>query len=203
MKIIPREEKFFDLFLDIAKNIECAAIQLQRMMQRLDNVQSDAQEIRNFEHKGDEMTHNMVNELNKTFITPFDREDIHKLAMILDDILDLIDNVGTRLMLFKVIEPIKYADQLADIITQQSKEIVKALTDLKKFDKVMQFCIEIRRLESEGDSIYHIALADLFENEKDAIALIKQKEILETLEQGIDRCQTATTVLESIIVKNQ
>ncbi len=203
MKIIPREEKFFDLFHDIAKNIDAAAIALQRMLQRFDNIQEDAQAIRNLEHIGDEMTHNIVNELNKTFITPFDREDIHKLAMILDDILDLIDNVGTRLMLFKIQPPIKYADQLADVITQQTKELLKALSDMKKFDKVMQYCIEIRRLESEGDSIYHIAIADLFEHEKDPINLIKLKELLETLEQAIDRCQTVTTVLESIIVKNQ
>lgn len=202
MKIIPREEKFFELFKAIAANIDEAAIQTAKMLDKFDNVQEDSLVIRGLEHRGDEMTHNIVSELNKTFITPFDREDIHNLATTLDDVLDLVDAVANRIVLFKLPPAIKYAKQLADIICLQTKELVKALADLKKYDQVMQHCIDIRRLETEGDRIYHIAIADLFENEKDAIALIKQKEILETLEQAIDKCQTVTTVLESIIVKN-
>ncbi len=202
MKIIPREEKFYDLFKAIAANIDAAAVQTATMLDMTNNVQQDSLIIRGLEHRGDEMTHEIVRELNKTFITPFDREDIHNLATTLDDILDLVDAVSTRVVLFKLPPSIKYAKQLADVICLQTKELIKAFDDLKNHDKVMQHGINIRQLETEGDRIYHIAIAELFEHEKDAIALIKQKEILETLEGAIDKCQTVTTVLESIIVKN-
>ena len=205
MKIIPHEEKFFDLFLDIAKNTEKAAGQLQRMMQRFDNIQEDAQEIRNLEHKGDEMTHNMVNELNKTFITPFDREQIHKLITSMDDILDLMQDVAESIVLYDIRKITPESKQLAEICQmccERVRTAVGLLKNVKDADAILKTCQEIDRLESDADRVMRSAMSKLFRDEADVKQLIKLRSIYELLETITDRCEDVANLIEGIVLEN-
>ena len=201
-KFIPKEEKFFDMFISMAQNAHESSKLLTLMMEQPDKIRDTAESIKALEHKGDRMTHDLIVKLNKTFIVPIDREDIYGLSSKLDDVTDLIESIARRLVLFKVTEVTEPALELASVLQRSTAAIVLAVSELQNGMKVMDPCIEINRLEDEADHIYHLALAKLFESEKDPIALIKWKELYEKLEASLDRCEDVANVIEGIIVKN-
>jgi len=161
-----------------------------------------ALQIKDLEHKGDELTHKVIDELNKTFITPIDREDIHDLCAALDDVLDLIDSTATRMVLFRISEPIRSVPEMVEVLLNQAREIGAAVTNLQDNDHVIERCIAINSLENEGDRLFQSAISSMFDEVKDPIEVIKRKEIIETLETATDKAEDVANVLESIIVKN-
>lgn len=201
-KFIPKEEKFFDMFISMAQNAHESSKLLTMMMEQPDKIRDTAESIKALEHKGDRMTHDLIVKLNKTFIVPIDREDIYGLSSKLDDVTDLIESIARRLVLFKVTEVSEPALALARILQRSTAAIVVAVSELRHGMMVMDPCIEINRLEDEADHIYHLALGKLFETEIDPIALIKWKELYEKLEASLDRCEDVANVIEGIVVKN-
>jgi len=201
-KLIPKQEKFFDMFISMAQNAHEASKLLTVMMEQPDKIRDTAESIKALEHKGDRMTHDLIVKLNKTFIVPIDREDIYGLSSKLDDVTDLIESIARRLVLFKVTEVSEPALELARVLQRSTAAIVVAVSELQNGMKVMDPCIEINRLEDEADHIYHLALGKLFESEIDPIALIKWKELYEKLEASLDRCEDVANVIEGIVVKN-
>jgi uncharacterized protein len=202
LRILPREAKFFELFVDMAKNIERASQQLVELLVRYDNVAERVRSIKDIEHLGDQMTHDLFTRLNKTFITPIDREDIHELASKLDDVLDMIDAVSSRMLIYKIEKPTEDSVRLAELIHTATQVLVQALAVLEKHDHIIEHCIEINRLENEGDRVSRIAIARLFDEQHDPIYIIKWKEIYEVLEGAIDCCEDVANVIEGVVVKN-
>jgi uncharacterized protein len=200
--LIPKEEKFFDMFTEVAENIRESAILLEKMLQANVDFRDLAESIKSLEHKGDRLTHELITKLNKTFIVPIDREDIYSLSSTIDDVLDVIESVSRRLVLFKIERIGEASTQLSHLLVRSTSEIVSAISELRNGMKVLNHCIEINRLEEEADHIYHEALAALFEFETDPINLIKRKELLETLETALDKCEDVANVIEGIVVKN-
>lgn len=200
-KMILKEEKYFDMFIDAAKNIQTGAKLLKEMMDYYQNPEGKAKEIKDIEHQGDKITHEINKKLNQTFVTPLDREDIYSLTCTLDDVIDLIEAVADRMIIFKIKEPTRTARDLADIICKSADEIIKGVTNLKKMEQVYEHCVEINRLENEADRITKDALGRLFEDEKDPVSIIKWKEIYENLEETTDRCEDVANILEGIVMK--
>ncbi len=204
VRIIPRDAKFFEMFDAMANNLTDGAKLLMHILKNYDRRQIDneVRKIKAVEHAGDNMTHELLRKLNQTFITPFDREDIHKLASSIDDVLDLINAAGERMVLYKIENPPEPAGQLAAIIVRQSEELAKAVSLLEKQEHVLEHCVEINRLENEADQISRAAIANLFEHEKDPITLIKFKELFEVLETATDKAEDAANVLEAVVLKS-
>lgn len=158
-----------------------------------------------YEHKGDELTHQIFLELSKNFITPFDREDIHALATAIDDVADFIHGSANRMLLYNVKHVNEAVRKLAELINQGCKDIdkaIKELKDLKNIRNVTDSCVRINSMENQADYVFDMAVADLFKNETDAIELFKMKELLSALETATDKCEDAANVMESIIVKH-
>jgi predicted phosphate transport protein (TIGR00153 family) len=202
-KLLKKDEKFFKIFEQMTIYIHEAAELLEKMVcNPKGDLGSIATKIKDIEHKGDELTHKVIDELNKTFITPIDREDIHDLCAALDDVLDLIDATATRIVLFKITEPIHAVPEICAVLLKQAETIGMAVSNLQDSDHVVERCIEINSLENDADRLFQIAIATLFDNVKDPIDVIKRKEIIETLEVATDKAEDVANVLESIIVKN-
>jgi uncharacterized protein len=202
-KIFKKEEKFFKIFSQMTVHILEAAEILDTMLRNpAGDLAPLAAKIKDIEHKGDELTHSVIDELNKTFITPLDREDLYDLSKALDDVLDLIDNTAIRIVLFRIKEPIDNAPELVAVILCQAVELGAAVSNLKDNDHVVERCIEINRLENDADRLFQTAIGSLFDKVKDPIEVIKRKEIIETLEAATDKAEDVANVLESIIVKN-
>src|SRR5450432_4069359 len=203
MRLIPRDTKFFDLFADMARNLGDGARLLKAILDDFKNVDVRVQQLKDIEHRGDEMTHNVLTRLNQTFITPLDREDIYRLASSLDDVLDFVYAAGVRLVMYKITSAPPAASRLADIVVKQSDQLTDALARLgKKHDNVLENCVEINRLENEADTVAREAIAALFEKEKDPISLIKLKELYEVLETATDKAEDAANVLEGVVLKS-
>jgi uncharacterized protein len=203
-KLFKKDEKFFKIFGQMTVYILEAAEILGNMLRNpaATNLASLAAKIKDLEHKGDELTHRVIDELNKTFITPIDREDIHDLSAALDDVLDLIDGIAMRIVLFRIVQPISSVPEMCAVLLSQAMEIGAAVSNLQDNDHVVERCIEINRLENDADRLFQSAIATLFEEIKDPIEVIKRKEIIETLEAATDKAEDVANVLESIIVKN-
>lgn len=201
VRLVPRDTKFFDMFAQMASNIGEGARLLKAILDDFENVEVRVQQLKDLEHRGDEMTHAILIKLNQTFITPFDREDIHQLASKMDDVLDYIYAAGERLVMYKILTAPAAASELAGVIIRQSDQLSKAVSMLEKHDNVLEICVEINRLENEADQIGRAALAALFEREKDPINLIKIKELIEVLETATDKAEDAANVLESVVLK--
>jgi uncharacterized protein Yka (UPF0111/DUF47 family) len=201
-KLIPKEEKFFDMFNTMTDNADATAGLLVEMMESFDNLPERAFAIKGKEHLGDSQIHDLITKLNSTFITPLDREDIHLLASSIDDIIDLADAAANKVVIFDHHEKIQGAAELARILRLQTQELRKAVKALPVHDQILQGCIEIHRLENEADRIFQDAIRKLFREERDPIRLIKIKEILESIERATDTCEDVANVLEGIIVKN-
>jgi predicted phosphate transport protein (TIGR00153 family) len=204
VRLIPRETKFFDLFADIANNVIDGARVLAELLNDYDyqKMPDAVARITYIEHRGDEMTHQILVKLNQTFITPFDREDIHLMASSLDDVLDFIFSAADRLLNYKIVEPSPSAKLLAGIILRQTEELGKAVALLGKEGQVLQHCVEVNRLENEADKVSREAIGRLFEGEPDPITLIKLKELLEVLEEASDKAEDVANVLETVILKS-
>lgn len=202
-RLIPREEKFFDFFKEAADNILEGA---KALVQMTDEQGGDLQErwkrLEDFEHEGDKITHQIMRKLNRTFITPIDREDIHSLTVALDDVMDLIEAAAARMCLYKIKQPTEEARKLAQLILKSAEEIVKAVSNLERMDDVMEHCIEINRLENVADDVCREAIAGLFDSGHDPIEVIKWKEIYETMETATDRCEDVANIVESVALKN-
>jgi predicted phosphate transport protein (TIGR00153 family) len=203
VRLIPRDTKFFDLFADVAGNLVAGARLLKRTLDDFQDIEARVRQLKDIEHRGDEMTHNILTKLNQTFITPFDREDIHRLASSLDDVLDFVYAAGVRLVMFRIKSAPPAASRLAEVIVKQSDQLSEALSRLeKKHDRVLENCVEINRLENEADLLARTAIATLFDEEKDPIALIKLKELYEVLETATDKAEDAANVLEAVVLKS-
>jgi len=201
-RLIPRETRFFEMFSEMANNLTEGAKLLKAILQDMKDVESRVEQLKTIEHRGDEMTHDILTRLNQTFITPFDREDIHKLASSLDDVLDYVHAAGERLVMYKITEFTPSAPQLADVIVRQGEQLCRAVEHLEKKNNVLQYCVEINRLENEADRIASMAIGQLFETETNPIALIKKKELYEILETATDKAEDAANVIESVVVKS-
>jgi hypothetical protein len=203
VRLIPRETKFFDMFVEMAENLIEGARLMKNLLENYQDVPAQVARLKDIEHRGDDMTHGLMTKLNQTFITPFDREDIHRLASSIDDVLDLLNAAGDRMMVYKITAVTKPSAILAGLILQQSEELTRALSKLEKQQQsVMQHCVEINRLENEADRVTREAVGYLFEIEKDPIQLIKIKELYEVLELATDKAEDAANVIESVILKS-
>ena len=203
MKFFPKEIDFFEIFDRASVNVTKAASLLVDLMEKFDNIEARAKEIYEVEQEGDILTHEIMKKLNKTFITPIDREDLHTLAASLDDVLDLIWGAVDRLMVFKIRESTKEAISMSKDLLKTTEVMQKAITNLKEknYSHVQDYCIEINRLENTIDRDFRDALGKLFDEVKDPILIIKWKEIYEHLEDASDRCEDVANVLEAIVLK--
>jgi hypothetical protein len=205
-RMVPKEKKFFPLFEQSAALTLEAATTLRKVFMTESQEEREVlhTHIKELETRADEIAHQIFDELDKTFITPFDREDVHKLASTTDDVLDFINGSSQRIRLFKPKkfppEFIKFTDLLIDGITEFNIA-VSELKNLKKPEKISKACIRINEIENLADDLYHQFLSDLFDNEKDAIELIKKREIIMTMERAADRLEDVADVLKTIIIK--
>jgi predicted phosphate transport protein (TIGR00153 family) len=205
LPFIPREERFFDLFQASAENMVKAARSLKEMVDNWEHVEGRVAEITELEHKGDTITHEIMSRSHRSFVTPFDREDIVELAHSLDDVTDFIHAASDAMLLYKVERPGERAKELADIIVQASEEVEKVLPQLKKrivLSSVLKGCVEINRLENLADRVYRSAIAELFDDSTDMAHIIKWREIYAHMESATDRCEDVADVLEGVAIKH-
>ena len=205
--LIPQEKKFFPLFEKASGNLVDISKALCTMVNAADPAfrREMLREIEKFEHIGDSVTHEIFIELSTTFITPFDREDIHALTSAIDDVADFIHGSAKRIEMYKIPCPDNTISKFAELIEKGAHELHKAvsgLRDLKNVDDIRAACVRINSIENHADDIFDNAIARLFEEKKDAIEIIKVKEVLSVLETATDKCEDAANVLESIIIKN-
>jgi predicted phosphate transport protein (TIGR00153 family) len=201
-RLLPRDENFFDLFEQQADHIVSASRVLEELTLDYPSAQAKVQQIRDLEHAGDTVTHEVVRRLNTTFVTPIDREDIYALASRLDDVLDLIDAVADRLLIYKIKNPTDGCLAMAKIIVKTTEETDRAVRCLRTLSPLYQkHSIEVNRLENEADRLLRDELAALFEGGTDAIEVIKWKELYETMEAVTDRCEDVLNVIEGITLK--
>jgi predicted phosphate transport protein (TIGR00153 family) len=201
-RLIPREERFFDDFVAMAEQIRKGAGLLDDMLRPERPIWDKADEIKEVEHKCDFLTHEIIQRLHRTFVTPLDREDIHSLARSLDDVMDAIDASAAIVRLYQIERVRPDAQELARIIVDSTEQVVKAMKALERRKGVAEPAVEINRLENEADRAHQIAVRRLFEEERDPIAIMKWKEILDFLEEATDRCEDVANVLEGVVVKH-
>jgi len=201
-RLIPREERFYDDFVALADQIRLGAGILEEMLKPEKPIWDKADEIKEVEHKCDFLTHEIIQRLHRTFVTPIDREDIHALARSLDDVMDAIDDSATIIRLYQIDRVRADARELARIIGLSAEQVVCAMKALGARDGVARCAVEINRLENEADRAHQAAVRRLFEEERDPVAIIKWKEILDFLEEATDRCEDVANVLEGVVVKH-
>ncbi|MGB2696767.1 MAG: DUF47 family protein [Candidatus Zixiibacteriota bacterium] len=201
-RLIPKEEKFFDLLKSSAKNLLNGAELLKDLVYNYTDVEKKVKDIKEVESKGDAIIHEIIEKLNKTFITPIDREDIHILASELDDVLDAVEGISSRLLYFRIKQPTPECVRLVEIISEAVKQIEKAISNLEQFDNLPRFCIEINRLENEADQISQEMVGQLLDQEPDWRVAIKWKEIYGRLETAADHCENIANAIESVVVKS-
>ncbi|MFD2966613.1 DUF47 domain-containing protein [Sphingobacterium bambusae] len=204
---VPKDKKFFPLFEQAGSNLIEMAKLLQETVYSTDLAKrADLnKKLEDLEHRGDNITHQIHLELGKNFITPFDREDIHALASSLDDVADFIHGASNRMELYKVHTPSQAMKEITDLIVEATEHVATAvneLRDLKNIRNITDSCVRINSVENKADYIFDKAVGELFEFEKDAITLIKTKEVLSAMEDATDKCEDVANVLESILVKN-
>jgi len=203
LSLLPKEEQYFDLFTQMTLYISAAARELKEMLADKNHAYAEyAKRIKGLEHACDELTHSISTRLNKSFITPFDREDIYMMSTALDDIVDLIDDAARAIIIFDVRETTDYARDFANVIERMAEQLKEIVSTLQRPKNVTQRLVEIHRLENEGDDIYHAAIADLFHDPPDALTVLKWKEVYEKLEAAVDRCENVANIIESVIIKH-
>jgi predicted phosphate transport protein (TIGR00153 family) len=201
-RLIPREERFYDDFEALAREITRGARLIEEMVAPDHPIWDKADEIKELEHKCDFLTHEVIQRLNRTFVTPLDREDIHTLARTLDDVMDAIDASATIIRLYQIKSVRFGARELARIIRDCAEQMLEAMQVFEKRKGVTERAVEINRLENEADRLHQEAVRQLFEGERDPITVIKWKEILDFLEAATDRCEDVANVLEGVVVKH-
>ncbi|HXF95575.1 MAG TPA: DUF47 family protein [Gemmatimonadales bacterium] len=203
MRLLPREEEFFDLFAQVAERNKEAARHLRALFESPpDRRKPHVDAIKRLEHEADQVTHEVVNRLDRTFITPLDREDIHKLASDLDDVMDAMDGAARRAQIFRLGDSPDGVRRLTEVIERMVAVLAEGVARLKKGNDVMTYCVQAKKLEEEGDAIYQEALGRLFEKERDALEVIKWKEMYDKLEGTLDQSEDVANVLESITLKH-
>ena len=204
MRLLPKSTDFFEIFDRVALNISNAASLFVSLMENLDNIDVRVKEIHELEQDGDILTHDVIKKLNKTLITPIDREDLHALVLALDDILDLIWAAADRLTVFKLDKTTKEAVKMSKDLHATVEFVHKAIKKLKgkNYSHVQEYCIEINKLENRIDRDFRTALGFLFDEIKDPILIIKWKEIYEHLEDASDKCEDVANILEAVVLKN-
>jgi len=205
MRLFPRSEDFHKYFEGITRHILTAAELLHQMATEKERSAELGKQIKDLEHECDGITHETMRKLDTTFITPFDREDIHALVSRLDDVIDNIDVAASRIVLYEIPRPSKELEALTSLLRKATTVVASAISkfrDLKNSKETMGDLIEINRIEDEGDQAMRAALVSLFKNIKDPFELIKLKEVIEDVENAIDRCEDVANVIESVIVKN-
>ncbi len=202
--ILPQDKHFFNMLENESQNVLDGSNAFLEMLKNYENIEEKQQVIKDIEHQGDDFVHEIFEELNKTFITPIDHEDISKLASAFDDVLDYIDGTATRLVLYDIKKPEENMIRLAEVLVSQTNELKTALSglrNLKNPKEIERRCIEVNRLENVADDIYKNSVAELFKR-KDAIEIMKLKEVYERLEFATDKCEDAANVISDIVVKN-
>lgn len=203
MRLIPRDQEFFGMFAELARRATAAAKITQLLFKEPELLHKHVSDIKDIEHEADELTHNIISRIDKTFVTPLDREDIHMLASRLDDVIDLLDGTARRVAMFRIKETREPAQMLAGVLVRAATRIEEAVVGMKKSSLVIEKAREIKSLEEEGDAIYHLAVGSLFDAENpDPIEVMKWKELYDTLERALDQCEDVANVLESISLKN-
>ena len=201
--ILPREDEYFTLFSQMTSKIQEASNVLVEMMQDTrGNFEAHSKRIKDIEHSCDEITHNLTTKLNKSFITPFDREDIFTLSVALDDVMDYIDAGARAIMMYDIKEINDHTRRFAKIIQGLSMELNSAVLMLAKPNGMNEHIVEIHRLENEADDVYFRAIGELFHQSTDAVTLIKLKELYEILENATDHCERVANIIESIVIKH-
>jgi predicted phosphate transport protein (TIGR00153 family) len=201
-RLLPREEKFYGDFQALGDQIRIGARLLEAMLAPDHPLWDKAEEIKEVEHKCDFLTHAIIQRLNRTFVTPLDREDIHELARSLDDVMDAIDAAATLVRLYRLDKVRFGARELAGIITSSAEQVRLALDALEKSKGIVVHSVEINRLENEADRVHQQAVMRLFDDERDPLLVIKWKEALDFLEDATDRCEDVANVLEGVVVKH-
>jgi len=205
LSFIPQEEKFFELFVEMGHNLVKIAAALKDLLDNWTDVEAKVNNITDLEHAGDSITHEIIALLHRSFVTPFDREDIALLAHTLDDVADFIHAAADAMYIYRIQRPTERAKELAVIISEAAVEIEKALPFLrrrKELSKVMACCVDINRLENDADRVTRAALGELFEDQKDTAYIIKWREIYEHMESATDRAEDVANVLEGVALKN-
>lgn len=200
--MMPKQAKFFEMLKESSKLVLRGAEALKDLVENYTDVERKVKAIKEIEHEGDKIIHQIVNSLNKTFVTPIDREDIYRLAGELDDVLDALEGISSRLLNFKIEKPTPECIQLVNIVYKATIEIEKAISDLKHFRNLNTFCVEINSLENEADQISQKMIGMLLDEESDWRKAIKWKEIYGRLETAADHCENIAVVIEAIMVKN-
>jgi predicted phosphate transport protein (TIGR00153 family) len=204
LPFLPKEEKFFDLFDEGAKNLVKTTQVFAEMVEKWENVPAKARQIKELEHYGDEITHRVVALLHSTFVTPIDREDIAHLAEHIDDVLDCIEDAATCMSMYEVARPTARCQELAKILVKITAEVGVAIPKLRnrnELHKLPESCIEMNRLENEADAVARSALAELFHEQTDIADVIKWREIYQYMEMATDRCEDIANVLEGVMIK--
>ena len=203
--LLPKEYSFFDFFEQHASKCVEGARLLQHLLHNVQNVEILVKEIKEVEHAGDRITHHTIETLHKTFITPIDREEIHQLISVMDDILDYIDAASQRILLYEIAEITPEAQELGAVLlraTEQVQEAVAGLRRLRYPMEMLQTCVEINRLENEGDAALRKGMARLFKESTDPIHIIKWKEIYEFLEEATDACEDVANIIEGVVLEH-
>jgi uncharacterized protein len=201
LKLIPQEGEFVELFEQLAEKVALGASELLRLLQDFQEVEIRVGRIVDIEHEGDELTHEIIRRINVTFITPFDRSDIHLLASGLDDVLDHIQAAAEYLQLHRIDEPLPQMITMAETLATAARLTADAMPQLKKLKGLEEYWIEINRLENEGDGLYRRTIAELFSGDHKAMDVLKWKDIVEEIEQGIDASEDVANTVESIVLK--
>jgi predicted phosphate transport protein (TIGR00153 family) len=201
-RFLPREDDYFVLFARQAENIHRGANVLCDMLSRYTAVYEQVQNIKAIEHVGDEIAHTIIMKMNQTFITPMDREDIHELCSTLDDVIDLIDAAASRFVLYRVATVRPGTADLAKILLAACAEVTALIHAIESRDEALKHCIEINRFENDSDRLCRTLIAQLFDEEKDPVQIIKWKEIFEVLETAVDKCEDVANVVEGVVLKS-
>ncbi len=202
LSLVPREQRFYDLFEQQASILVSAGVLLKETLEDAGDLSARRREIKDLERRGDQVTYEIVRSLNETFVTPFDHEDISALAAGLDDILDYIEEVADTVNLYGITTIPRAANELADLLAQAVEQLEKAVGKLRSGEKDGEYAIEVHRLEDIGDSTSRHAIAELFQGQRDPLEVIKLKDLYGLLEDALDRCEDVANVIENIAIKN-
>jgi uncharacterized protein Yka (UPF0111/DUF47 family) len=201
LKLLSRDQRYFERFTELAVRIREGADALDGFFRRQEPLPKVAERVKDLEHECDRISHEILRSIDQTFITPIDREDIHRLAIHLDDVMDLIDGTIRRVSLFHIAQPTPYSQKLSEIIVSTTRELVEAVADLKGRKGVVAHCIRIKQFENEGDTVFHDAVASLFAGDIAPIEVIKWKDVYENMERCLDSCELVAHILESVVLK--
>ena len=201
-RLIPRDQEFFTLFDELTGHLASSARLLRELFDQPKLLQEKVRAIKEVEHKADQLTHEINARINRSFVTPIDREDIHEMSTRLDDVIDLVDGTARRVEIFRIGDVREPARQLSTLLVEAAEHLQKGVTGIKRPKDVQACAIEVKRIEEEADAVYHDAVGKLFDGNPDPLDVIKWKEIYDRLEQGVDNCMAVVNTLQSISIKN-